>query len=1406
MYNPVSTYRIQFNKDYTFRKFINDIEYLDLLGVSTVYASPVFSAAPGSMHGYDVTDPHSFNPEIGTPEEFSEISRRLKDLNIGWIQDIVPNHMAFHMNNKRLWDVLENGTRSSFYGYFDIDFSHPSSKGKILIPFLGKELKEALAGKEIKLEWMNGRFIFRYYDYTFPLNHESVKQLFLINSETVPTVFLGLYDRYTENNPDSASLEELSSVSDDLHEKSPDLREYINEIITYANAGNDILLKLLNDQHYQLCYWRDSDNVMNYRRFFTVTSLICLAMEDDNVFDEYHTFIRSLVNDNLVNGIRVDHVDGLKLPVRYLEKLRLLCGDDAYIVIEKILEKDEEMITGIPIQGTSGYDFLGIVNNVFTDYRNYHKFNKFYKQISEIKDDPEDIIYEKKKLILTKHMKGELDNLVRILDNYNLGVYDEEVTRETMREALSEFLILFPVYKLYSANFPVAPGETRILSDVFEKSVKKNPLIYKSIDVLRNIFISHDGFSEEQTEKARLFFLRCMQFTGPLMAKGVEDTVMYYYNCFIGHNEVGDSPAAQGIDAETFHKKMIRRHRNFPLSMNATSTHDTKRGEDVRARLNVLSEMPEEWIRIVKSWMKLNNSLKSELNDRLVPDVNEEYFIYQTLTGVFPFNGVADETFITRLDEYFLKSLKEAKLNTGWDNPDTRYEDAVLEFVHKILAPGSGFMLTFIPFQQRISGFGIINSLSQLTLKAMCPGIPDFYQGTELWDLSMVDPDNRRPVDFASHKEMLKKIAFVSSEEPESLFQDLFLTRSDGRIKLWMTHILMEERKAESELFVLGKYIPLQTEGRYKDHILAFARTYENKWYIVIIPLFLSVMPENELREEPGFITWEDTAVVLPDRAPRAWKAFNGRKEMVTTDRLMLADVMKIPSPFFLKGERKKATRNAGVLAHISSLPGKYGTGDLGSEAYRFADVLYKSGQSLWQILPFNPIDKGYSFSPYSSISAFAGNTMFINPDFLIKYRFLYERMAGEKNFRETEKTVFSKAIELRNNMIDKAYSNFISYERPYYRKSFNDFCENQRYWLDDYALFRILKKEFSQVPWIKWPDKIRDRDKSTLKKLSEKYFFEMNREKFGQYLFQLQWIALKNYCNHSGIKIIGDMSFYVNFDSVELWSHPKYFKLDAGKNPFLVAGVPPDFFSSDGQLWNMPVYNWATMKRDGYDWWIRRIRRNLELCDIVRFDHFRGFSEFWEVPFGETTAINGKWTEGPATDFFDKVRKEFPSMPFIAEDLGDIDEKVYKLRDDYSLPGMAVLQFAFGDNTPESIYIPHNHQYNSVVYTGTHDNNTTKGWYNDELNDKNRKEAEEYIGHQIEKDTCNEDFIRMAYSSVARSAIIPIQDILGLDSSARLNKPSTSDKNWDWKMRYCNLEQIDTSKLRRMAILFGRI
>jgi 4-alpha-glucanotransferase len=802
--------------------------------------------------------------------------------------------------------------------------------------------------------------------------------------------------------------------------------------------------------------------------------------------------------------------------------------------------------------------------------------------------------------------------------------------------------------------------------------------------------------------------------------------------------------------------------------------------------------------------MKINSGSKRNVKGIPAPDANEEYFIYQTLIEVFPFEGKTSQPFLERMDQYLEKALREGKRNSDWNEINEDYENAVKVFTRKILERGSPFLKSFIPFQKKIAQYGVINSISQLFLKAVSPGVPDFYQGTELWDLSLVDPDNRRQVDYSLRKKILTELQVSFGNDPEILLKDLLKTPKDGRIKLLITHILLGERNADPDLFQYGSYIPLETEGRYREHILAFARVYKNSWFISVIPLFPASIDVR--KKEPSVINWKDTAIVLPGFAPEYWTSAFIKGDLRMKSRILISEIMKLPLPAFLRGYREPSTRHAGVLAHISSLPGKYGSGDLGSEAYRFADILRENGQSYWQILPFNPVDRGYGWSPYSSVSAFAGNTIFISPDLLVREGLLNADNLKKATFSESSESDFRRALDFRNLISDEVFTNFFCRNRPFQHSEFEKFCEQQSSWLDDYAMFIILKRENGNAPWIKWPAKYRNRSKKAMEELSEKYASDLRREKLMQYLFDKQWLELKRYCNGKGIKLIGDISFYVNYDSADVWAHPEFFKLDPRKIPLTVSGVPPDYFSETGQLWNMPVYDWNSLKKDGYSWWMRRIRRNLELSDVVRFDHFRAFSEYWEVPFGEKTAVNGQWTPGPGHDFFRSVEKEYPGMPFIAEDLGSIDEKVYRLRDDFRLPGMTVLQFAFGDNTARSGYIPHNFNSNCIVYTGTHDNNTVKGWYMDELEDNKRREASEYAGHRIDEDTCHLDFIRMAYASVAKVAIITVQDLLGLDGSARLNKPSTSDNNWTWKMKRGDLEKIFSPKIRRMVELYGRI
>ncbi len=501
----------------------------------------------------------------------------------------------------------------------------------------------------------------------------------------------------------------------------------------------------------------------------------------------------------------------------------------------------------------------------------------------------------------------------------------------------------------------------------------------------------------------------------------------------------------------------------------------------------------------------------------------------------------------------------------------------------------------------------------------------------------------------------------------------------------------------------------------------------------------------------------------------------------------------------------KNMERKAGILMHITSLPGKYDIGDLGPEAYKFADFLKRCNQHYWQILPLNQVENGSAYSPYSAISAFSGNTLLISPERLVEQK-LIDRSFLNSELQNVDKVNFEAAEKFKNKIIHTAYKNLKNGDFISLEKEFKLFCKNEKYWLHDYALFAVLRQKFQLSVWNEWPDKFRDRDKKALNEFEKNNSDNIEREKFAQFLFSRQWNELKDYCNSQDIKIFGDMPIYVGYNSSDVWSHPELFNLK--KNSKLmktVAGVPPDRFSNDGQLWGLPIFRWDEMKKEGFAWWKERVKKNLELYDLLRLDHFRGFSAYWEVPFGETTARNGKWKKGPAFSLFDELKKEFPSMPFVAEDLGQIDQPVYDLRDKYNMPGMMVLHFAFGGDLGTSTHINHNHPYNSIVYTGTHDNNSSRGWFKHDAGKKARYNIKRYLNKNVFSWNSHTELLRLAYSSVAKLAIIPIQDILGLNSSSRMNIPATATGNWQWRLKQSYLKPKVEKQLNELVNLYGR-
>ena len=1412
MYNPLSTYRIQFNEQFDLKNLDKLSDYFNTLGIGTIYASPVFQAVPGSMHGYNITDFSTINPDIGAYNKFLKTVKQLKEKNIGWIQDFVPNHMAYSAENKWIADVLEKGQYSIYAGYFDIDWDHPDFNGKLMTPFLGDILDNVIQKKELVLSWLKGSFALKYYDKYFPVRFASFVSLLRPFTSHFPQSF---YEIWQQNHPETQKEDKafLNTVWDSVKSENESLylsdngfKDFIDQTLSEWNENNILLKEISNNQHYRLCYWKETESVINFRRFFTVNNMICLQTDKDEVMADTHRFVIKLINEKVIDGLRIDHVDGLKNLSHYLDKLREAAGENCYIVTEKILERDETLPSAWPVQGSTGYDFLALMNNLFTYSANYHSLLHFYNKTTGIYSSPEDIIYEKKKLILTTRMAGEWDNLFRLFDG--LGLIDNAntvVNREFMKDAIAEFLLAFPVYRIYPGKLPLNEYDSQLISGALNFAKRKRPDLLNELDVLQGIFLNADDKDDIGKERISVFLLRCMQYTPSLMAKGLEDTTMYYYNCCIAHNEVGDSPGARGISVNNFHKVMHDRFARWPFSINATSTHDTKRGEDVRARLNILSELTGEWKKNVRKWMKVNARYKLYTGDKEVPTVNEEYFIYQNLAGIFPFDSKIDNTFLKRFEDYMLKAMREAKVHTAWNEPEETHEAGVIEFIRAILNPSNPFLKLFLPFQKELERFGIINSLSQLILKCACPGIPDIYQGSELWDLSLVDPDNRGKVDYKERQAALFEMKSGNKSLME-LVNKLYGSGSDGKIKLWFMHILLTNRKNNQELYSEGKYIPLETKGKYKKHILAFARNFEQKWNVVIIPLYPAILYKKTGSRELCGDIWNDTRVILPDTAPFGWRNILTGDTVDMNGNLEVSQVFKkIPfavlEPFTTGMERK-----SGILLHISSLPGKYGIGDFGKEAYEFVDFLKKSRQSCWQILPLTQVTAEDNYSPYSSPSAFAGNTLFISPDLLVEAGLVTDNDLRIKEFRESDKTAYAEAAEFRETILDIAFKIFESRENPALIKAFDDFCREEEHWLEDYALFMLFKKQFGQQKkWTEWPEAIRDRDKKAMAKAKKELNIEIRKEKFKQFIFARQWKSLKNYANINGIKIFGDIPIYLSFDNADVWTNRGLFKLTDNGEMAYIAGVPPDYFSKTGQLWNMPVYRWDKMKENGYEWWIRRLRKKTVLYDLIRIDHFRGFSSYWQVPGNERTAINGEWIKGPGEDFFTVMKKEFSEMPFIAEDLGDVDEQVYELRDKFDLPGMKVLQFAFDKGMPRSQHIPHNYVYNCIVYTGTHDNNTLKGWFNHELDKSGRKRLMKYEDTEINKTNCNQKLIRMAYRSIARLAIIQMQDFLELDEQHRMNTPSVAKGNWEWKLKKADITSKLVKKISRLVLLFNR-
>lgn len=859
---PTATYRIQFNNSFGFGHLQEIIPYLKDLGISTVYASPIFSAIPGSMHGYDVTDPMEINPEIGSFEEFRLISNELRRNGISWLQDIVPNHMAFSGNNHWLEDFFERGQKSQFARFFDIDHNHPDPElnGRLMAPFLGKSLKETLADGEISIFFDNGFFKLNFPGDSYSLSIESLRLLLENFQQKELTEILS---RYCIEAKENNSWKDWQLKKQELAAELIQYQNAIEKTLKEINKHKEKVSAICALQNFSLCYWKESHVRINFRRFFTVNALLCLAIEKEENFNFYHQFILKLYQEGLIHGLRIDHIDGLKNPGEYLRRIKKIVGEDLYLIVEKILTEEEKLSPLWKIDGTSGYEFLSFVNQALTDKEGAARLLEFYKQFTGENQSFKDGIYEAKKSFLHQYMQGELDNLTMDFSRLLDGALAQK--QQEIRKLLSAFMCAMPVYRIYPESYPLEANELKIINIAFQQATARETVDPEMLTELKKCFSNSSEKSDKDARRLS-FIQRLMQFTGPLTAKGVEDTVFYRYNPLIAHNEVGDSPATLGKNVDEFHQQMSFRQQHHPFSLNATATHDTKRGEDARMRIGLLSGYAEEWCTLVEKWAKLYRLHSAE---KLAVSGLDQYFIYQSILGGFPEQGSLLQEFSQRLKDYLRKAFREAKLNTNWDDPNDNYENAVAEMVDWLMQPDSEFLKTFLPFFKKICAQSAIYSLSQSLIKLTAPGIPDIYQGAEMWDLSFVDPDNRRPVDYQYRIESLVRLKEMENKSvPEEFFACLRDKRSSGLEKLFLYRTVLKFRQENPLLFIHGDYIPLPV---YPDteSALAYCRYYRKTWVMTVCPLKIAGRKEE--------IQWmhaheyQDIIIRKPAAAPSRW-------------------------------------------------------------------------------------------------------------------------------------------------------------------------------------------------------------------------------------------------------------------------------------------------------------------------------------------------------------------------------------------------------------------------------------------------------------------------------------------------------------------------------------------------------
>ncbi|MEO8849895.1 MAG: malto-oligosyltrehalose synthase [Casimicrobiaceae bacterium] len=946
---PRATYRVQLHRGFTFEDARAIVPYLAALGISHLYASPFLKARAGSTHGYDVVDHDSLNPEIGNAEDLDALVAALHAHSMGLMLDLVPNHMGVLKADNGWWlDVLEHGQRSRYADYFDIDWAPESADlaGKVLVPILGDQYGSALDRGELTLRFdaAAGSISLWYFDHRLPVRPHEYATLIARAAGQEHALASSLADAAAAVIARFAAADAVDGTAGTdateqgqaakaalaaLCARRPALADAIEAAVAACNgrvgsaASFDALHQLIQRQAYRLAFWRVAADDINYRRFFDINDLAALRAERSAVFDATHRIALALVATGKADALRIDHPDGLLDPAAYFDRLQAAAavaignrggvdhrGRAIYLVIEKILATHERLPAQWPVHGTTGYTFMNLVNRLFVDPSNRTRFDRLYASFSGEHATFSRISRESKLGVVGNAMRSELTRLATALTRIaKADRHTCDFTRDGIHRALMHIVASFPIYRTYATDAGLGATDERYIEWAVAVARRRSTAADTSVfdfvaAALRGLSSRGEALVADSPlgREARAFRARFQQFTAPVMAKGTEDTAFYVYNRLASLNEVGGDPAIFGAGVNAFHGVSMLRSRDWPHAMLATSTHDSKRGEDVRTRIDVLSEMPAAWRLSLRRWRQLNRRHRRDIGGHPAPSANDEYLLYQTLLGTWPGEALAAGTLPDgtladhreRVAAFMLKAAREAKVCTSWLNPDAAYEAALAHFVDRVLASPqtNRFIESMLPLAREVARVGCVNSLAQTLVKLTSPGVPDTYQGTELWDLNMVDPDNRRPVDFAHRVRMLQEFAARGIQAPPA--DALLAAWPGGSVKLWLTWRLLQLRKQRAQWFDRAGYMPIATRGAHSDRVCAYARRAGCELLLCVVPRLWSSLPGARSAWPLGAAFWGDTAVVLPIDARRWRNVLTG--EAVDGESAMRACLLPVGS------------------------------------------------------------------------------------------------------------------------------------------------------------------------------------------------------------------------------------------------------------------------------------------------------------------------------------------------------------------------------------------------------------------------------------------------------------------------------------------------------------------------------